>query len=425
MPTLATLDNSKAPLRNDPGYPQYSPQYDQTFSHQQPSDLPAYPQPPYVDTANMDPSYNEGYARREGLVAPSNGASSMHRDNIGFLKSKWPAAFMAVTGLQAVVCLCFEAYVFAEFQSNLTNQNNVNEVTSQKKIIPTFLTLFIFGFLYEVVVVWDALRMKNTIQAIGVCIANLAMLVYTAIQVDQIKEALDVLATHNSLDPAVPKEQIWKDIRPYLVAIPGIIAVATAIMAFVCWKLYQEFAWDILKNIGADYRMKKRFLHYQIYIALLKFDFFFFLGFIVQLVVIVTATDDPEFALTIATIPITILILLTAAFFTRRENKPGMIGVIVLYLGGLSYFVFKLVRIYQPGYSHNYDAVRRSLTAFAVITILLILLTIANAIVCLRNFGAGLKTHLVSSRKVAEKPDVNSINLQDVKAQVPSRMTID
>lgn len=67
----------------------------------------------------------------------------------------------------------------------------------------------------------------------------------------------------------------------------------------------------------------------QIYIALLKFDFFFFLGFTVQFVVIVTDTGNPEFALTIAAIPVTILILVMAAFWTRRENTIGMVVVIV------------------------------------------------------------------------------------------------
>jgi hypothetical protein len=129
--------------------------------------------------------------------------------------------------------------------------------------------------------------------------------------------------------------------------------------------------------------------------------------------------------LTIATIPVTIAILLAAAYFARRENKPGMICVIILYFGGLSYFLFKLVRIYQPGHEEDYMAVRKSLTAFAVITILLIILTIANAIVCMTNFGKGLKTHLMALKRVEEKPDLNSINLSDVKPQQPSRMTIE
>lgn len=156
------------------------------------------------------------------------------------------------------------SYVFGKFQFNLGPHINLPKVQSQYKTIPTFLTLFIFGFLYTLVVVWDALRQKNTIQVIGVCFSNLALMVYTAIQVDQIKEAFDILGAHNALEKGVTAADLWDDVKPYLVAIPAIIALATVGMIFISWKIYQEYAWDILKNIGADYRMKKRFLHYQV-----------------------------------------------------------------------------------------------------------------------------------------------------------------
>ncbi|OLN84400.1 UPF0658 Golgi apparatus membrane protein C23H3.04 [Colletotrichum chlorophyti] len=346
----------------------------------------------------------------------------------GFMGIKWPRIFFFITLVQAIICLTFESYVFWKFQTGLTDQDvrttASDNTDSPRKTIPTFLTLFIFGFLYELVIVWDALRAKNTIQVIGVCIANLALLVYTAIQVDQIEEAIGQLQNLNALRD--PTEDMWAAVKPYLVAIPCILALGTIAMAFTAWKLYQVFAWDILKTIGADYRMKKRFLHYQIYIALLKFDFFFFLGFTVQFLVIVNARTDAEFALTIAAIPITIAILLLAAWFTRIENKIGMCSVVVLYLGGLSYFIFKLVRIYSPATAPQYQAVKKSLTAFTVITILLIICTIFNCIVCMLNFGAGLKAHLQKpSRDLEKNPDLNSISLQDVKQPATNRMTID
>jgi hypothetical protein len=428
------LGSPKERLSSDPAFSQsphaVPPQsYDPT-DYNQPGfgsyAQPSYtPQPIFTESSNMPTqNYNQSYSAPLG--PPSTSAPSKpKRKFFAFMSSKWAALFMAVTAIQAVVCLCFEAYIFAKFQSSLKdNVGDNDDVQSQYKTIPTFLTLFIFGFLYELVVVWDALRMTNTIQVIGICFANLALVVYTAIQVDQIDIALDVLNEFNSFRSGHTREAVWIDVRPYLVAIPSIIGVVTICMGFITWKLYQEFAWDILKNIGADYRMKKRFLHYQIYIALLKFDFFFFLGFIIQLVVIVTDTSDPEFALTIATVPITIVILVAAAIFTRREIKAGMIVVIILYHGGLSYFIFKLVRIYQPEWVLYYEAVKKSLTAFAVITILLIILTIVNGVICLTNFGKGLKAHLLATKKDDENPDLNSVSLHDVKPQA-SRMTID
>lgn len=45
--------------------------------------------------------------------------------------------------------------------------------------------------------------------------------------------------------------------------------------------------------------------------------------------VIVTGRQDIEFALTLAAIPVTILILVCAAIFVRRESTLGMIVIIV------------------------------------------------------------------------------------------------
>lgn len=163
------------------------------------------------------------------------------------------------------VRLSVSRYVFAMFQLHLNadvKQKADNQ--AQYKTIPTFLTLFIFGFLYELLLVWDALRAKNTIQIIGLCIANLALMVYTAIQIEQINEAITELgANANAITDGGPTV-LWGEIQGFLVAIPVILAVGTIAMSWCAWKLYQVFAWDILKQIGADYRMKKRFLHYQV-----------------------------------------------------------------------------------------------------------------------------------------------------------------
>jgi len=121
-----------------------------------------------------------------------------------------------------------------------------------------------------------------------------------------------------------------------------------------------------------------------------------FLGFEVQFLVIVVHTSDVEFYLTVATVPITILLLLLAAWSTKRENVFGMVLVIFVYFGALAYFIFKLVRMYgsDPERRKDYLPARRTLTVFAVITILLLLVTILVACWCTHNFNKGLKPHV-------------------------------
>ena len=148
-------------------------------------------------------------------------------------------------------------YVFALFQTNLRHASD----STAEHTIPTFLTLYIFGFVYQLLLVYDALRLKNTIQIIGLCIFNNALLIYAAVQMTQINDAVSDLGPH--INPTV-----WSAVKPFLIAIPCVIALGTIAMSFVARKLYDEFAWTIYKHISADLRMKRRYLTYQVIISL-------------------------------------------------------------------------------------------------------------------------------------------------------------
>ncbi|OQE11456.1 hypothetical protein PENVUL_c002G06251 [Penicillium vulpinum] len=325
----------------------------------------------------------------------------------------WTWSFAVITLVQTIVTLGLESYIFANFQIQELPNNS-----PASKTIPTFLALYGFGFLYELVLVYDALRMKNTIQVIGLCICNVGLLIYGAVQVKQIREAVSTLALMKMISPIV-----WVQSEPFLIIIPCIVALGTLLMTFVAYKLYDEFAWTIYKHISADLQMKRRYLTYQIYIALLKFDFFFFLGFTVQFLVLVSSTSmDVEFALTVAAIPVTILILVCGAWFVRRESMVGMITIILLLFAAMAYFCFKLIRMYSPTTYFKYLPARPSMTFFAIITLILIVITIINACLCVHNFNRGLKPHINKKKtKEAEKTTELSSNL----SQVPSRMMID
>lgn len=149
------------------------------------------------------------------------------------------------------------SYIFISFQESISDGAPKGP---QRTTVPTYLSLFIFGFVYQLFLVYDALRMKNTIQVIGLCIYNLGLLVEAAVQSDQIHDAVQHLTDAGQETDT----DFWVEIQPWIIAVPCVIALGTLAMGFITWKLYHEFAWSIYKDISADLRLKRRFLSYQV-----------------------------------------------------------------------------------------------------------------------------------------------------------------
>lgn len=200
-----------------------------------------------------------GYHDRQGLT-------TSHTVNLGKSQSKramympttfWTWSFFLLALLQAIICLGLEAFVFGEFEESLRGEARSSDPPSGALTIPTYLTIFIFGFLYQMILVWDALRLKNTIQVIGLCLYNLGMMIYAAVEIDQVDEAVDSLG--GNIEPGT-----WIYLHPCLIATPCVLALGTILLSFVSWKLYDEFAWTIYKQISANLILKRRYLTYQV-----------------------------------------------------------------------------------------------------------------------------------------------------------------
>jgi hypothetical protein len=125
--------------------------------------------------------------------------------------------------------------------------------------LQSFLGLYIFALLYELALSYDALRRKNTIQLVGLCICNLGLLTYGFLQMQEIKSTVTTV-----LNDKTVSDHILKMYRIELVLVPVILGVGTVAMTFFTWKLRAEFSWSIYKNISADLQMKRRYLTYQV-----------------------------------------------------------------------------------------------------------------------------------------------------------------
>lgn len=89
----------------------------------------------------------------------------------------------------------------------------------------------------------------------------------------------------------------------------------------------------------------------------------------------------------------------------------------------MAYFCFKLFRMYATATFPQYLPARPSMTFFAIITLILIVITIINACMCVNNFHKGLKPHINKKKKSPEEKTTELSS--NVAGQIPSRMMID
>lgn len=331
-------------------------------------------------------------------------------------KTKWAALYLVVTVLFSFAVIALESVIFAWFQKASDASGNESCKAQDRfctdaqilaQTVPVYLALFLFAGIYQIVISLWALNQRNTIQLLFLVFFSMAMLVYSGIQFDQIKGSYDVFAgTGLFITPT--------QVKNMLIAVPCILGAFFIIQALFTYKLYKEFNWDIFKKLGAGLRLKQALRDYLFFESLIIFDIFFFVGFTLQFVIVVLQTKDVEFGLTIAVIPVTILILIGAIFSVRKENKAGIIVFIGLCFAGMAYFLYKLIRLYTAKIGTDkrarFDRAHKTLTVFAAITLVFLMLTIYFAVKTMRNFGLGLKDRYSTKKRNNEYDDSEAMN---------------
>ncbi|KAG0347658.1 hypothetical protein BG004_007227 [Podila humilis] len=279
---------------------------------------------------------------------------------------------------------------------------------NQSRSIPAYMIVFVFAQLFQLVLAWDAVRAQNTIEIISIVVFNLCCFAYSIFEISQIASSLCIngngqqSCTYDFI-PREESENLLRSVKPFLWVIVAVIGLTQCGVVWLGYQLFQEFGWKIYKKIGADPNMKIMYRAYQIYLVLIKIDLFFFVGFSIQFIYLTLTKRgaDPEYWLTIVVLPLTVAILYMAVYAVRHESRGWMTTFIVAMHGGVAYFIFKVVRMFvgDADQTGKYDGVKYFLTLFASLCLITILVTIINAAVCFRNFGKGLKPHIMKDNR--------------------------
>ncbi|KAJ7632600.1 hypothetical protein FB45DRAFT_508987 [Roridomyces roridus] len=305
------------------------------------------------------------------------------------LATRAQKAFIGTITIQAIVVLAMVGIVFRKVQDHV-------DFTGGYKTLPCYLALFALAEIFEGLMAFNALQLRNVIQLIGILVFHGALAIFSGIQIMETRDALtNPLGCTRCAPPG-----LWHDVLPFLIVVPCVIVAAWAVMGFFFMELYSEFGWAIFHVVGANPRMKRMYQWYQIMLCLLKFDFFFFIGVSMQLLIIVLAKNTAEFGVTVAAIPVVLVLLAMCGIAVQREIKWALTVSLTLMLAALSY-LYKLVRIYEPASRNAYSTTRISLTIFIVVAFILLFGTFAVGLRCFADFDRGLLASKVNGQSYA------------------------
>ncbi|KAJ2613861.1 hypothetical protein H4S08_001983 [Coemansia sp. RSA 1365] len=327
----------------------------------------------------------------------------------GIPKSIWARLFIFVALLEVFAIICIEGYVIkrtvdiykngTESQWGFGLQNDSNKMTITQESFIVYDVIFIVAQLFLVMLCWEAVAHKNTIQIIAATLFNVMCLVYSLIQY-----------TTFYIRPSTSAGIFQKDndMRILLITTMVVYSLCSVAFAMLSWELYQMFGWQTYKKLGANLSLRRAYKWHQILLTLLKLDIFFFISYSVQLATLVLRVSDPETWVQIGVVIPGSVVFLVLSFWALKVEKRRVMIVVIVCLGcSPAYFIYKLVRM-NVGIDKNDDPyldTRKYLTFFIVVTLVLILVTVYVSIQCYRNFGIGLKEAIAGydSRKAQLK----------------------
>jgi len=304
--------------------------------------------------------------------------------------------YISVIILQTVVDLAIEGALVLKFRQAAKLDQALDQSSARR--LPVYFSIFGFAHVFQLILAIDAVWMRNTLQFFFLTAFNLIFLIYAVVQIFEIRSTLpNNTASSQSAIFSIP-------INILVIIIPFVIALAELAYVILGWSIWREFGWKVYKLLGADRRIKRLYVHYQILACIMKFDVFFWCGFSIQLIWMVLQSTNVEYYITVAALPASLIVLLAGHLGARYENKSLMYAFMLSCVGACGYFTFKLFRIISQRQDDNIRPVFKTLTAFAALAITFLIATFVWSCIVLSNFGSGLKMHMSKEKDESDQP---------------------
>ncbi|KAJ1725859.1 hypothetical protein LPJ61_005609, partial [Coemansia biformis] len=262
-----------------------------------------------------------------------------------------------LAGLQALVIIGLEVTVLVKV---LKYVENVFSTWSSDKGVAIYFMLLIIAALYGVFLLVGGVLNGDTIQIIGFCVFNLFVMSLAIFRYFQVQTWLmsDAVVVVGDVVLGMIKAEMIASI-----VVTGGVTVAFGVLTYF---MYHSFGWEIYKRVGADMNVRKMFINYRLLVVLLKLNFFMFVGFAVSYIILILKSSDPEFAITVALVPVTLAVLYLAFWGLRRESVWLMWTVVVLLCASTAYFVFKVARMYDPKQEEKFATQKPMMTYYTI-----------------------------------------------------------
>ncbi|KAJ5181722.1 hypothetical protein N7449_011869 [Penicillium cf. viridicatum] len=255
-------------------------------------------------------------------------------------------------------------------------------------MIPINLAILVFACVYEFILALDAIHNKNNFLLFAIYVSNMCSFAYSVMKYQLMESTTTRLFKYRYGYPTLvdTTRNVWPLIQPAIITVCVIIGFGTLVMSPCVYFLHREYSWTIYKCVHGSRQTRTRYLFYEIFLVLIKLNFYFLIGFIIQYNLIYVHSIRLEYILTMCLIPAAFICMLLGIYFVQHERTWGVIGVIICYFGLLAYLISPIIILCK-------DSIlgKDMMLLFAVVSLLLTVATVVCAIVCITNFHRGFK----------------------------------